>query len=138
MRRWPPILWPVMSVATLLILMGLGPWKRGALIAGLALAVAVCATAAALATRGLRDRPRARALRWATGSVIAFYVLAAALAATAGAAYAVAALAAGLIPLSAVLLLVATMRSKTAESGGRRRDESAAAHGDPFPGLGID
>jgi hypothetical protein len=138
MRRWPPILWPVMSFASLLILMGLGPWDPFALVLGVVLAVAVFGASLLLATRRLRGRPRPPGFAWAMGALAAFYAIAAVVAATAGPAYAVVAMLASLIPYSALLLLVATARSKTTEAGGSRQDPSAAAGRDPWPGIGMD
>jgi hypothetical protein len=70
--------------------------------------------------------------------VTAFYVLCAIVAATAGPGYALAALAAGVIPLTALALLVASTRAKTADEDGRLQDRSAEAHDDPYPGIGMD
>jgi hypothetical protein len=58
--------------------------------------------------------------------------------ATAGPRYAVAALAAAVIPMAALCLLLALMRSKTDESDGRLVDASAEQDDDPFPGIGFD
>ena len=138
MRRWPPILWPVMSLASLLILMGLGPWDPVALIVGVVLAVAVFGASLRLATRRTRGRPRPPGFAWVMGALAAFYAIAAAVAATLGPAYAVAAMLAALIPCSAVLLLLETTRSKTVEGGGGREDSSAAAESDAWPGIGMD
>jgi hypothetical protein len=35
-------------------------------------------------------------------------------------------------------LFIATVRSKTAQSGGRLRDRSAEYDEDPYPGIGLD
>lgn len=101
MRLWPPLLWPVMSFASLLILIGLGPWDPVALTIGVGLAVAVFAVSLYIATRRLRDRRRPSGFGWVIAAVTAFYAVATAVAATLGPAYAIAALLAGLIPLSA-------------------------------------
>jgi uncharacterized membrane protein YhaH (DUF805 family) len=137
MRVWPPLLWPVMSFASLLILMGLAPWDPVALTIGIGLAVAVFAAALYIATRRLRDRPRPSGFGWVIAAVTAFYAVATVVAATLGPAYAIAAMLAGLIPLSAILILFATARLKSAEQAGRPRDASAADHRDPWPGLGV-
>src|SRR3954451_20939032 len=86
MRRGPPILWPAMSFASLLLLMGLGSWDPVALTLGIAIAVAVFAASLFVATRRLRDRP-APGLGWLMGALGAFYAIAAIVAATAGPAY---------------------------------------------------
>jgi hypothetical protein len=127
-----------MSLASLLILMGLGPWDPVALTIGVLLALAVFGVSLLVATRGLGDRPPPSGLRWMIGALTAFYAIAAVAAATLGPEYAVAAMLASLIPYAAVLLLVATARSKTLPAGGGRQDASAHADADPWPGIGLD
>src|SRR5688572_18232320 len=124
MRLWPPLLWPAMSFASLLILMGLGSWDPVALAIGVSLAVAVFAASLYIATWRTRERPRPPGFGWVIAAVTAFYAIAAAVAATLGPAYAIAAMLAGLVPLSAVLILFATARLKTVERAGRPRDAS--------------
>ena len=75
---------------------------------------------------------------WAIAGVVVFYVLVGLAASAAGVEYGLVGVAAGVIPLSAVALLLATMRSRTAESGGRLRDDSGDPDQDPAPGLGMD
>jgi hypothetical protein len=139
MRAWPPLVWPLMSFASLLILMGLGPWEPAALIAGVALAIVVFAAAVRLALARSEDRRRTRmAAQAVSGVLVAFYLACAAAAALAGAPYALAAVFAGTIPISTALLVVATARLKTAEEDGRLRELSAEGHEDPAPGIGMD
>jgi hypothetical protein len=139
LRRWPPILWPLMTMASLLILAGAsGDWRPGLLVAGAALALIVFGLSFYLATRGQPDRPRPPVVNWAMAGLAAFYLVAAAAGATAGPEYAVAALAAGVIPMAALCLLLALMRSKTVESDGHLVDVSAQRDEDPFPGIGMD
>jgi hypothetical protein len=127
-----------MSVASLLILIGgTGRLRPGFLIAGGVLAAAVLAAALYLAIRSSGDPSQVRA-RWALAGVALFYAALAAAAGVAGASYAIAALAAGVIPLSAIALLVATARSKTADGHHEGRDASAADGDDPYPGVGLD
>jgi hypothetical protein len=136
-RRWPPLLWLPIYVASELILMGSdGRW--GMLLAGAALALIAFGLSLRLALGGSTDRPRPRWLALAVGGVAGFYVLVAAAAATAGPEYAVAGLMAGVIPMTAVSLMVAALRSKTVESDEGLEDTAAADHEDPFPGMGID
>src|SRR5687768_16036469 len=137
MRTWPPRLWPAMSFASLLSLMGLGSWEQVTLGLVVTLAVAVLAVSLLVATRGRHDRPDP-GLRWLLAALTAFYAIAALVAATAGPEYAVAAMLAALIPYTAALLLYATVRSKTVADGGRRRDPSSEAEHDPLPGIGAD
>jgi hypothetical protein len=70
--------------------------------------------------------------------VVVFYVLVALAASTAGVEYGLVGVAAGVIPLSAVALLLATMRSRTAQLGGRLRDDSGDPDENPTHGLGMD
>lgn len=135
-RQWPPLLWPAMALASLLILMGLGSWKTPALVAGAVLALCVFATSAYLAVRASRDRPWPRGARAVIGAFAGFYALSAGAAAVAGSEYALAALFAAVIPLSAALIIVATARMKTAPGG--PEDRSATDHEDPVPGIGLD
>ena len=55
----------------------------------------------------------------------------------AGGGYALAALAASLIPLTAGALLIATTRTKSVRAD-RMRDAAVADRKDPFPGIGMD
>jgi hypothetical protein len=137
MRRWPPLLWVFMYVASLFILIGgTDNGRPPFLIAGGAIALTVCALSVYLATRGHtdRDRPFDRAL----AGVALLYLAMAIGASAAGPEYALAGIAAGVIPLTATALMVATVRSKTATRDGRLRDASADASDDPFPGIGVD
>jgi hypothetical protein len=136
LERWPPAAWLAVYIASLLILMGgRGRWEL--LVIGIALAVTAAAAAVYLALARRPGRPHPRGFYWALGGVLAFYVLCAALAALADPVYALAALAAGVIPFTAVALLLALMRSKTVEQDGRMKDTSAADHEDRVPGFGL-
>jgi hypothetical protein len=139
LQRWPPVLWIGVYVASLLILIG-GRGKWTVLAVGGAIALAACGTGVHLAVRRRPDLPRPGWFAWAIGGVALFYVICAAVAtATMGVIYGVAALMAGVIPMTAVALLLATMRTRTAQTAdGGMRDTSAADHEDPFPGIGMD
>ncbi|MEA2395538.1 MAG: hypothetical protein QOJ82_3429 [Solirubrobacteraceae bacterium] len=138
LERWPPVLWIALYVASLLILMG-GTSTWTVLAVGATLSLAACATALHLALRRRPDRPRPGWFAWAIGGVALFYVVCAAVAtATMGVVYGVAALMAGVIPMTAVALLLATARAKTATTEEGVRDASVEDHRDPFPGIGID
>jgi drug/metabolite transporter (DMT)-like permease len=127
-----------MTIASLLIVAGsVGRWRPGLVIAGLGIAVAVCAMAAYLAL-GRRGGPRPPTVWLGVGGLVLFYVLVAAAAGLAGTEYAIAGLVAGVIPLAALCLLLATMRRKTVEAGGQLRDASGDADEDPYPGIGFD
>jgi hypothetical protein len=139
MRRWPPILWVLVYVASLLILLGgTGRWDPPLLISGVALVLVACGFATYLALGRWDDRPRSPIVYWAIGGMLLFYLLVAAAAAAAGPEYAVAGLLAGLIPLTGLSLLIALARSKTRESEGRLIDEAALRDDDPYPGIGMD
>jgi hypothetical protein len=140
MRIWPPIVWPLMSIASLLILMGgTGNGRPGFLIAGGVFAVAVLVIAVYLAVGDRRDgRPKHPAMDRAMLGAALFYVAIAAAASIAGPEYGLAGIAAGVIPLAALGLLTATVRHKTVATPGGLRDESADKEDDPFPGIGID
>jgi hypothetical protein len=126
-----------MYVASLLILMSsTGGWRL--LILGGTLALAAFALSLYTATRGAPGRARPSLVYWSIGGVAVMYALLAAGAAIAGPEYAVAALFAAIIPMTAVSLLLATLRSKTVEKDGDLEDVSAAAEEDPLPGIGFD
>jgi hypothetical protein len=128
-----------MSVASLLILMGGAPGDHDEeLVAGATIALVVFVAALYLALRGLPGKPAQRSLLRPMVGLAAFYALCALAAGTAGPAYALAGLLAGVIPLTALALMVATARTKTDDSDGRLRDLSADADDDPFPGIGLD
>jgi hypothetical protein len=137
MKRWPPILWLPVYVASVLILMGSrGKWPL--LVVGGVLAVIALGLALRLAVGRSTGRPRPAWFPWALGGLAAWYLVAAAAAALAEPVYAVATLLAGVIPMTALALLLATMRAKTVESEGRLHDAAAADADDPFPGIGVD
>jgi hypothetical protein len=139
LRLWPPILWLCVSVGSLLVLIGYDGAEThpAALIAGLGLIVAGALGSLWLAFWAWRDHPSIRGVVWLVPATLAFYVICAIAASLAGGAYAVATMVAGLIPLTAVALLTATARAKTAGDGAGLRD-LAAESGDPFPGIGAD
>ncbi|HEX7299050.1 MAG TPA: hypothetical protein VF257_08580 [Solirubrobacteraceae bacterium] len=136
LERWPPAAWLAVYVASLLILIG-GRGKWPVLVAGMVLAVGAAAAGAYLALRRRPGRPRPRGFVWTLGGVVLFYVLCAIAAAFVSPLYALAALAAGVIPFTAVALLLAMMRSKTVETERGMRDTSADDHEDPYPGIGL-
>jgi hypothetical protein len=139
LERWPPVLWIAVYIASLLILMG-GRGKWTVLAVGGAIALLACVTAVHLAVRRRPDHPRPGWFGWAIGGVALFYVICAAVAtATMGVVFGVAALMAGVIPMTAVALLLATTRAKTVQApDGGARDASVDDHEDPFPGIGMD
>jgi hypothetical protein len=129
-----------MSAASLFILNGLDARVHTpALVVGLVLELLVFALAIYLATVAYKDRPVPDAFKWLVGLLAAFYLVAAAAGALAGGKYAVAAMLAALIPLSAVLVLMATVRAKTVtgQDGGAVETTRRASR-DPFPGIGAD
>jgi hypothetical protein len=137
MRRWPPIVWLVVSLGSELILMGsAGRWYL--ITAGLVLGFAAYGVSAYLALGPWRGRPRPRWFFSAVGGGVALYVaLGAIVGLTAGTNFGIAAVAAGLIPLTALNLVLATLRSKTVQSRDGVRDLSAERDEDPLPGMGM-
>jgi hypothetical protein len=139
MRRWPPIVWPVMSVASLLILMGgTGGGRPPFLIAGGVLAASVLALSLYQAVRADPDRPRHRGIDAALMGLALFYLALAAAAGLAGPEYAIAGAAAGVIPLAALAVGAAATRSKTVRTPQGLRDASAGDADDPYPAIGLD
>jgi hypothetical protein len=135
MSRWPPIIWPAMAFASVLILMGLGGGQTWALISGVAIEVMVLAASAYLAFVKWGDRPRPSWAKVLLGCLVVFYVVAGAAAAINGEEYLGIVLLAAMIPTSAVLLLMATVRAKTGHGEG---DLAAEPGDDPHPGIGVD
>jgi hypothetical protein len=138
MTRWPPILWPLMALASLLILIGLSSLDAEALIPGTGLAVAVLAVALYLAVGKRDDRPMTRRVPMAIAGVVIFYAIAVAVAAVAGWQYAGVAILASFFPLAAASLLIATTRTKSTGSDRRPDDVTATNREDGLPGIGMD
>jgi hypothetical protein len=137
LRQWPVALWPLVSVASLLILMG-STGNAGQVLAGAALALVAFGTSVYLALSRRDGRPRPREALWPLLGLGGFYVLCAIAAAAAGPVYAIAALAAGVIPMTALAIMVAVARAKTSAGDGGLSDSSREADDDPFPGIGFD
>jgi hypothetical protein len=129
MRRWPPVLWLLVYVGSVFILLG-SRGRTGFLVAGAAMVLIACASAVYLALRDEQREPRPPGSAWAIGGVAAFYLVAAVTAGVIlGAIYGVATLLAGLIPATAVAIVLATTRQKPAAAG---HDD------DPLPGMSFD
>jgi hypothetical protein len=110
MRRWPPLLWLPVYVASELILLG-SHHRWDLLIPGIALSLVAFAMALRLALARDQGRPRPRWYFWAVGGVGAYYVVSAVAAGIlSGGKYAVAAILAGVVPMTAVALALATAR----------------------------
>ena len=135
MKRWPPIIWPVMAFASLLLLMGLGTGEDWALVSGVVLEVAVIVLAARLVLASRRGRPQPSWFPLLLGCLALFYLVSGVAAAVAGTRYLPTVLLAALIPTAAVLLMLATVRGKSAPAG---EDLAAHRHDDPYPGIGAD
>ena len=132
MKRWPPIIWPAMAFASLLLLMGLGTGEDWALVSGVVLEVAVVVLAAHLALAGRRGRPLPRWFPVLLGCLALFYLVSGLAAAMAGTKYLPIVLLAALIPTAAVLLMLATVRGKPELASEDVADD------DPYPGIGAD
>jgi peptidoglycan/LPS O-acetylase OafA/YrhL len=137
MSRWPPIIWILVSLGSLLVLIGVGgDWNPTAFVSGTAAVIVAFLLAMYLAYG--RHADRARGTGWLIGGVVAFYGVCAALTLFAGAKYALAAAGAALVPLTAAALLVATTRAKTRGSDDERYETTAGTERDPYPGIGMD
>jgi hypothetical protein len=140
MRRWPPILWLLVYIGSLLILNGSNPdWQGEDLALGIGLTVIAFGGSLLLAFGPWRGRVRPGLLGWLVAGVGLFYVVCGVAAwVLAGPAYGIATLIAGIIPATAVALTVAAARSKTVPAGSRPDDVSIRADDDPLPAQGID
>jgi hypothetical protein len=134
-KIWPPLLWIPVYIGSELILLG-SHHRWWMLAIGLALAVAALGSSLWLAL-GRVKRPLPSWFYLAIGGVALCYAVAAVAAGRLGAIWAVGALAAGIIPMTAVSLLLATVRCKTIETESGLRDASGDRD-DPFPGIGLD
>jgi hypothetical protein len=140
MIRWPPILWLCVFAGSILLLNGYdgARYNPEALIPGIVLVVAALAASLWLAFGRWGHRPQNRFMAWLVAATVVFYGLCAIGGLAAGAGYAIAAVAAGMIPFTAVTIMTAASRAKTAERGGDRRDTTAEESDDPFPSIGGD
>jgi uncharacterized membrane protein (UPF0136 family) len=92
-KRWPPLVWLLVYIGSVLVLMG--SERFDFLGVGLALILVALGVAVHLAVRGERGRPRPPIVTATLGGVAAWYVLAAIAAAPLGPDYALATLLAG-------------------------------------------
>jgi hypothetical protein len=137
MKRWPWLLWLPVYVASELILLG-SHHRWGLLAAGGALMLGAFIFSLHLSLGRGQPGPRPRWFFWVVGGVALSYALVAAVAGVElGPTWALGALAAGVIPMTAVSLLLATVRSKTVSTTEGLRDRSGDAE-DPAPGIGVD
>jgi len=139
-RRWPAMLWLLVYTGSVFILNGAnGKWDPLELALGIGLAAIACALGVYLALGPWPGRPRPRWAGLLVGGLAAFYgICALAAAVFAGPTYAIATLLAGIVPMTAAALWVATVRAKTRRLAGDTVDASAADSDDPFPGVGAD
>ena len=139
MSRWPPLVWLCIALGALIMIVGVGGNRDAeAFIPGVLIVLLGFGLSLYLAYGRTRDRPSAQGVSWLIPATAVFFVLAGAFAALSGGKYVIAAVGVSLIPLSAVALIVATTRAKTAGDGGGRREQTAADGDDPFPGMGMD
>src|SRR3954454_11730795 len=130
-RRWPPVLWLLVSLGSLFVVEASGrPWLS---VAGIALMVVAFGLAVYLAASRRQGNARPPLIFWPLAAVVGFYALVALAASLAGWEYGAAALLAMLIPGTAVALLVAAVRSRTSAVGDHLVDASAADGADPVP-----
>jgi hypothetical protein len=140
LRRWPPVLWLLVYVGSIFVLNGgNGEWDPLELALGTGLAVVACLLAVYLAAGPWPGRPRPRWTGPLIAGVFAFYAICALAAALfSGPTESIAALLAGVIPMTAAALWVGTVRAKTHPGADGSHDPAAADGDDPFPGVGAD
>jgi hypothetical protein len=139
LRVWPAALWVLVFVGSELVLNGAHGNRDAAQVAvGIGLVSTAFVVGVYLAVhRWPHGRPAL--VSWSLAGVGLFYVACAAAAGLAGGiGYAVAALLAGLIPMTAVALVLATVRDKTQTSPQGKEDLSAAEGDDSTAGIGMD
>jgi hypothetical protein len=140
-RRFPAVLWIAVYVGSLLILNGAhGTLDPLQLWLGIGLVVLACAVGLYLAFGPWPDdRPRPRGMFWFVGVVVAFYLITG----TAGwildgPEVGIATFLAGLIPLTAAGIWVASVRRATQPTEEGLVDATAEDHEDPVPAIGAD
>jgi hypothetical protein len=141
MTRWPPVIWVMVVVGSLLLVVGYNGADVSvpALVLGGLLVLGATGLAFFLAFGTWGGRPQVTGVSWMIPAAVVFAVLCAVAGLASGAEYAVAMLIAGLIPLTAATLITATTRAKTVgDEDDGRRETTAAQNRDPFPGVGAD
>jgi hypothetical protein len=136
-RRWPIALWLLVYVASIFVLNGGQGGTASQVAVGVVLILAALGLGVYLAIGPWRGHPRPRAFFWTFGGVAAFYLIAGAVAAHYNRTWGIAAVAGGLIPLTAVAILFAAVRTKTVDAGDRVKDTAAADEDDPYPSIGM-
>jgi hypothetical protein len=127
-----------MTFASLLILIGsMGDVDPVPVAVGLALALSVFAISVNLARHPEPGAPLPTDVYWAIGGLAAFYLAVAVSAGYADADYGTAGLFVGVIPISALALIVAMARSHSVATTGGPRDVPAEPDDDD-PDLGFD
>ena len=128
-RRWPPVLWLLVSLGSLFVVEASGrTWLSVTGIVLMVLAFGVAVYLAVSRRQGTLDR---RSSSGRSPRLSRFYALVALAASLSGWQYGAAAVLAALIPGTAVALLVATVRSRTRAVGDRLVDASTADSADP-------
>jgi peptidoglycan/LPS O-acetylase OafA/YrhL len=136
-RVWPPILWLPVYIASELILLG-SHHRWPLLAAGGAMMLIAFGLSVRLSLGNRREHPVPSWFYWAVAGVAFCYIVAATAAGLSlGPTWALGALAAGIIPMVAMSLLLATVRSKTVATDSDWRDVSGDSK-DPAPGIGLD
>jgi hypothetical protein len=140
MRRFPPAIWILVYVGSVLILNGGHPtWRPVELALGIAMVLTALGLALYLALGPWEGRERPRWGGWAVAGVAACYLIAAAVGwLVADTGIGLAALLGGAVPTTAVALLVALVRSRTPAGAARKNDPTAENEDDPFPSIAAD
>jgi hypothetical protein len=141
LRRWPPVVWIAVSLGSLLMLQAgtgndaihWGLFDPGALLAALAFA-----TACWLALGPWPGHPRPGWYPKVIAAALGAYAVIGIGGAIVDPDLGLAAFLAGIIPVTGLALVLATIRGKTIRGEDGLEDRAAADHTDSAPGLGID
>jgi hypothetical protein len=141
LRRWPPVVWVLISLGSLLLLeAGTGNnaihWSLA--VPGLLLVAVAFAAACWLALGPWPGHPRPGWYPWAIAGALGAYALMGIGGAIVDTDLGLAAFFAGWIPVTALALVLATIRGKTIPGEDGLEDRAAADHTDSAPGIGID
>lgn len=136
LQSWPPAVWLLVYISSLLVLMG---GQRGDLgVVGLSLLLIAFGIAIYLAIRPLPGRAPPKGFGPLMAGLAGFYLITAVAAANLGADYALAALLAGTVPATAAVLTYATARRKTRVTEDGHLVDESVEDDSPFPGIGFD
>lgn len=141
LRRWPPAVWLLVSIGSLLLLQagtGDSAIHWGLAVPGVLLATLAFGIACWLALGSWPGHPRPGWYPWAIVGALGAYAVIGIAGAIVDPDLGLAAFLAGIIPVTALALVLATIRGKTIPGEDGLEDRAVADHTDSTPGMGLD